>query len=258
MKMKMCWILLMLLALGGGVFAEEPELAPEEIAWRTFNRSEGVDKTAVLTLKIERRGATRTRVAQIYSQYKDHTEKTLIRFTTPPEVAGFSFLSYERKDSDRPGEQWIYLPASKRVMRIAGNDRRSAFMDSDFSYEDLSGQNPKDSKHRLLGKEKINGGSCYILESVALQREMTYSKTVAWIDTESFIMRRAELYDKSGELQKVLIVSDLVKIDGIFTALSFNMKNFKKQSQSTLSFSKVAFNQNLDDQLFSERSLMNR
>ena len=39
-----------------------------------------------------------------------------------------------------PDDQWLYLPALKRVKRISSDNRSGAFVGSEFAYEDLSSQ----------------------------------------------------------------------------------------------------------------------
>ena len=68
-------------------------------------------------------------------------DKSLMEFITPADVKGTKFLSYEHVNKD--DDQWLYLPALKRVKRIASKNKSGAFMGSEFSYEDLSAFNVK-------------------------------------------------------------------------------------------------------------------
>ena len=70
-------------------------------------------------------------------------DKSIIVFTEPRDVKGTSLLTHaniEPKDDD----QWLYLPALKRVKRISSSNRTGKFVSSEFSYEDLSTDEPED------------------------------------------------------------------------------------------------------------------
>jgi len=63
-------------------------------------------------------------------------DKTFGYFHDPADVKGSALLTFSHKtESD---DQWLYLPALKRVKRIASADKSGAFMGSEFAYEDLS------------------------------------------------------------------------------------------------------------------------
>src|SRR3989304_199091 len=79
-------------------------------------------------------------------------QKYFILFLRPADVRDMTFLvwKYPLKDSDR----WLYIPAIKLVKRIAANDKRSSFVGSDFSYEDVSGRAVEEDNHVPFREEQ--------------------------------------------------------------------------------------------------------
>ena len=100
------------------------------------------DSIAVMTMKlINARGQEKTRHMKMKVLEGKDADKSLMEFSTPADVKGTKFLSYEHINKD--DDQWLYLPALKRVKRIASKNKSGAFMGSEFSYEDLSAFNVK-------------------------------------------------------------------------------------------------------------------
>jgi aldehyde:ferredoxin oxidoreductase len=71
-------------------------------------------------------------------EVKDDGDKSLTVFHTPRDVRGTALLTYSHGVD--PDDQWLYLPALRRVKRIASNNQSGPFMGSEFAYEDLSSQ----------------------------------------------------------------------------------------------------------------------
>ncbi|MGB1091371.1 MAG: outer membrane lipoprotein-sorting protein, partial [Oceanobacter sp.] len=63
-------------------------------------------------------------------------DKSLSVFDEPRDVKGTAFLSFSHPVGD--DDQWIFLPALKKVKRISSRNKSGPFMGSEFAYEDLS------------------------------------------------------------------------------------------------------------------------
>ncbi|MCU7884812.1 MAG: outer membrane lipoprotein-sorting protein, partial [Candidatus Thiodiazotropha sp. (ex Lucinoma annulata)] len=56
-------------------------------------------------------------------------DKTLVVFDEPRDIKGTALLSFSHKAGD--DDQWLYLPALKRVKRIASRNKSGPFMGSE-------------------------------------------------------------------------------------------------------------------------------
>src|SRR5690554_659202 len=75
-------------------------------------------------------GNTTVREIRVKSlEVKDDGDKNLMVFEEPKDVQGTAFLSYSHIAG--PDDQWIYLPALKRVKRIASRTKSGSFMGRD-------------------------------------------------------------------------------------------------------------------------------
>ena len=65
-------------------------------------------------------------------------DKSIFIFEHPRDVEGTAVLTFTHKVG--PDDQWLYLPALKRVKRISSDNKSGSFVGSEFAYEDLSSQ----------------------------------------------------------------------------------------------------------------------
>ena len=81
-------------------------------------------------------------------------DKSVITFDAPRDVAGTSLLSHT-KILD-PDDQWLFLPALKRVKRISSANKSGPFVGSEFAFEDLVSQELGNSSggHRPFGSSE--------------------------------------------------------------------------------------------------------
>ncbi len=179
-------------------------------------------------------------------------QRYYIYFHAPPDVKGTTFLvwKYPAKDDDR----WIFIPALKLVRRIAASDRRSSFVGSDFTYEDISGRDVSDETHTLLQSETLDGRSCYVLESRPVARA-DYARRLSWIDSERWIPLKEEYFDGRNQKTRVFSAGQVEEIDGHWTVTRRTMRSLQTGKRTDVSFQDVSYDQSLPDNLFTERAL---
>jgi outer membrane lipoprotein-sorting protein len=180
--------------------------------------------------------------------------RTVIVFHRPASVQGTRFLVKENENRD--DDQWIYLPALKRVRRIASGEGDQAFMGTDYTYDDLKSRDVSEDRHTLLREERYNGRDCYVVRSVPKEPgDSQYSKRVQWVAKDIWIPLKAELYDKDGDLKKVQTVHELKQVQGYWTPMKATMENVQSGHATKLDIDKIRYNEDLDPDLFSTRYL---
>ena len=81
--------------------------------------------------------ATRAlRIATLEKPDESVGDKSLVVFDTPRDIQGTALLSHA-KILD-PDDQWLYLPALKRVKRISSSNKSGPFVGSEFAFEDFT------------------------------------------------------------------------------------------------------------------------
>ncbi len=205
---------IILLIVSTSLFASSP--TGEEIMWNVYNRDTGNNMKANLKMEIQNsRGQIRERdIVQVSQENEDRIEKKLMFFLSPADVKDTGFLSISYPD-DRDDDQWIYLPALKRVKRIASKNKNDSFMGSDFTYDDMGTRNPNKDTHTLLGTTTVDGEECYIVESIPKEKNKEFDRTVTYIVKDEWYGLNKE-YHYKGEMVRELTIEELEVIDGIF------------------------------------------
>lgn len=133
-------------------------------------------------------------------------DKYLVIFLTPPIQKGQKFLM-------NGDNMWMYLPKSKRVMRISAKEKSMGgeANNSDVMRVDLV----KDYHIKYIGDEKMNDIMCYKLELTGRNRKVAYSKVVYWISKDGKMPVKRELYSISGKLMKNWYFEDVKMLNNV-------------------------------------------
>lgn len=180
-------------------------------------------------------------------------QKYFMYFFQPADVKDMTFMVYKYpvKDDDR----WLFVPAINMVRRIAAQDKRSSFVGSDFTYEDVSGRDIGDDTHAIVKEEKLGARDCYVVKSTPKAADVDYSYKLSWIDKASFLPVKEEYYDRRGELYKVFTADEVKDVKGFPTVTKRTMKNLQSGHRTEVTYIKSDYNIGIEDSLFSERYL---
>lgn len=187
---------------------------------------------------------------------EDGSEQSLIVFDEPRDVAGTALLTHERLDGD--DDRWLYLPALKRVKRIAGSGQSGAFMGSEFSFEDLGGQSVEKYDFRWLRDEDRDGMPMHVLERRPRDENSGYVRQIVWMDQAELRLHRVEFYDRRDQLLKTLSVDGFVAAKGDrWRPQTLTMVNHQNGKSTVLAFSDYRFDNGFSDADFDDRRLAN-
>ncbi|MDA3793150.1 MAG: outer membrane lipoprotein-sorting protein [Elusimicrobia bacterium] len=230
------------------------ELTALKIIQNVYSRAEGEDMQAELTMTLmNKRGNKRERKIKQYSKDYDAMEKKVMFFISPSDVRDTSFMNWSYDEEGRYDDQWIYLPALKRIKRISSDSKSDYFMGSDFTYDDLGDRHPYEDTHRLLREEKFDNEDCYVVESIPKEEEYMYSKTATWIIKDKWLGLKKEFYDEDGDLLKVLSVKKYEKIKDYWIITNTEMHNKQKDHMTKMMLADIIIDGGIDDTTFTER-----
>ncbi len=253
MKFKGIAIALFLMAS----IAANAQLSGREIVKRAYNLPSGDDQTSQLTMTlINKSGQTRVRKIQQYTKDFGSVEKSIMFFMSPADVKNTSFMNWSYDDENKEDDQWIYLPALKKVKRISSDSKSDYFMGSDFTYDDLGDRKLDADVHKLLREETVNGHACYVVESVSKDEDYMYSKTITWIRKDNFVGMKKEFYDEDGELLKTLSIKEVKKISGYWIITHSVMQNVQNNHKTIIKLSNISINTGVPASKFTERMMM--
>lgn len=212
------------------------------------NRPDSEISVSEMTI-VHKSGARRVRKIKVWMKGDDYI---LVRFLSPANVKGTGFLSVNDNN-------WLYLPALRKVRRIATKEIGGSFMGSDFSYDDVSGYSWEDDFNtKLIAVEKYKEHDCYILELIPKNpEELSYSRLKRWVDKENFYSVKTEYYDRHGELLKVLYSSEFEKSGGHWVTKRNEMHNVRKGSKTIIIIKEIE-NPEIPKMIFTTRQLEKR
>lgn len=192
----------------------------------------------------------RTRTLEV----ENDGDKSLTLFDAPLDVKGTAFLSHTHATA--PDDQWLYLPALKRVKRIASQNKSGPFMGSEFAYEDLSSQEVAKYTYKYLRDEEIDGRNCFVIERYPEYEYSGYTRQVVWIDQAIWRPVKLEFYDRKDSLLKTLVMRGYnVYQDRFWRPDEMHMENHQNGKNTTLIWKNYRFGNGLSDRDFDHASL---
>ena len=256
--MKIQSILIALLSLQLSLaLAETPEEKGLAIAIEADKRDNGwtdqiADMKMILTNK---NGDSSTRVMRITTLEVDGDgDKSLLIFDNPRDVKGTAFLSYTH--SLTPDEQWLYLPALKRVKRISSANKSGPFVGSEFAYEDLSSQEVEKYKYKWLRDEVVDGRDSFVIERYPQYEHSGYTRQILWLDKEMYQPNKLEFYDrKNAKLKTLLFLNYEQYLNQYWRPGEMQMANHQTGKSTSLTWENYQFRNGLTDRDFDKNTL---
>lgn len=243
------------LLLGGSAAADpSPKVIVQKAIDNQVFNLKGAQMQMAMLLK-DRRGKKRERQMFTRTLQIKGLNKTLTRFTAPPDVAGTSFLFLERKDRD--DDQFMFLPALKVVKRIAGSQKNASFMGSDFTYADLESRDLEDAAHKRLADDTVGKSQCYQIEAIPKKRE-AYGRLVTWIRKKDNVFMRTRFFDTKGKLVKVLYIKEVKKVGDSKVPTRLKLSNKQTGHSTLLVVTNIKTRSDMPESDFTVRALKKR
>ncbi len=244
--------------------ADSGSLTAAEVMQRVATRPDGDSSERTVRIElIDRRGTVREQTTRAFRKQTADGRRTAIFYLEPANVRGTAFLTYDYANAE--DDQWLYLPALRKVRRVPAAQRGDYFLGTDLNYEEVRSDNRVTLGDwsfgtQSLAPETIDGVSCIVVEgtaaSPAIARELGYSRARWHVDPATWMSRRTEYWDQSGNRLKTVDNRDLKQVDGIWTPGRIEAINHKTGHRTVLHMSEIKFGKPLADQLFTQQQLM--
>ncbi len=257
MKRIYLFALSILLLLPVSPSAETPQEKGLAIAIEADRRDTGFgDFTAELLMTLKNRhGDESTREIKTSNlEVKGDGDKTLSLFESPRDVKGTAFLSFSHKTG--PDDQWLYLPALKRVKRISSSNKSGSFMGSEFAYEDIASNEVEKYTYHYIKEVPCNGHRCFEYERFPVDPNSGYTRQIVWMDTGEYRIQKIVFYDRKDSLMKTLVYKDYNKyMKKYWRASEMYMENYQTGKSTRLKWENYRFRTGLKDKDFNKNAL---
>ncbi len=185
--------------------AQTPEERGLEIAEESDRRANGFDdfKAEMEMILKNAQGDESRREVRVWGlEVEGDGDKGLSIFDEPADVKGTAMMTYSHKVE--PDDQWLYLPALKRVKRIASRNKSGPYMGSEFAYEDIGSQEVEKYTYKYLRDEACGKLECFVVERYPVDEYSGYTRQVTWIDKQEYRPQKTVYYDRKNALLKTL------------------------------------------------------
>lgn len=261
--MKNICVLITFLLLGTvpltGVLAETPEEKGLRIAQEADAYDKGFgDFTADMLMTLRnRKGQESVRQIRIRTLEVDGDgDKSMSIFDEPADVKGTAMLTFSH--GLKPDDQWLYLPALKRVKRISSRNKSGPFMGSEFAFEDLGSQEVEKYSYRYLREAPCGEWQCHVIERKPQYKYSGYTRQVAFIDKDKYRIHRVEFFDRKNKPLKTLEFSGYQQYLGhYYRPDKMVMSNLQNGKSTTLEWKNYKFQTGLSDRDFNKNKLKN-
>ena len=241
------------------VRAETPEEKGLAITQEADRRDLGwVSSATVLHMVLRNRhGDSSTRELSIQSLEMNEPglgDRSLTVFSSPRDVDGTAFLSHTK--ITEPDDQWLYLPALKRVKRISSSNKSGPFVGSEFAFEDLTSQEVEKYTYKYLRDETFDGNVCFVVERYPVYENSGYTRQIVWIDQAEYRPMKIEYHDRKDALLKTLIFEDYRQYKGQYwRAHTLSMENHQSGKSTELTFEEFQFDTGVSETAFTSARL---
>lgn len=241
-------------------FSQASTPDPEELMVKVKERDQGKDRVSDVDLiQTLDDGFVRTRSLKMYEKEYGKERKGVLYFTAPSNTAGTGLLmqSYA-EESGKDDDQWLYLPALRKVKRIATNSKEGPFLGTDFSFADIERMRISDYQYFYKGQQEIDGAMVHVVEAKTedgLENPRTgYSRRMVYIDPVKNLIVKDEIFREGRMIKRFEVVSSKV-IEGFWTVTEAKMDNLVEGGDTRLVRKGTKYNQALKDNLFSQRTI---
>jgi len=202
-----------------------------------------------------RQGEESTRYIRVRTlEQLDDGDKSLTIFDEPADVKGTAFLSFTHRSG--PDDQWLYLPALKRVKRISSRNKSGPFMGSEFAYEDISSQELDKYTYKYLRDEILQGMECFVIERDPVDENSGYTRQEVWIDKAEYRPQQIVYYDRKNTRLKTLTFSEYRQyLDQYWRAQVMHMQNHQTGKSTVLTWNDYRFQTGLTERDFNRNNL---
>jgi len=238
--------------------AKTSEAKGLEIAKEIEMRGNGyIDYTASLLMVLQNKhGNISSRNIRVHTlEVEGDGDKNLIIFDRPKDLRGTAFLTFTYKTDD--DDQWLYLPALKRVKRISSRNKSGSFMGSEFAYEDIASQELEKYEYLWVRDEVYDGEDCFVIERYPVDKKNTgYTRLLTWVDKSNYRIQKVEYFDRKETLLKTLTMNKYnVYLNRFWRSHEMVMVNHQNGKMTRLEWSDFKFQGGLQSHDFNKSSL---
>ena len=159
-----------------------------------------------------------------------------LTFVAPADQRGVELLVIARRD-EAP-LQYLWLPRSSELRRIAGAERGGRFQGSDFSFADFEDRDLAAAEVVLRGDEVVSGVACHHLvitakrgAATAPRGDLEATRVEAWVAKDTRVALRVQFF-RGDELTRQLDVKRLQPLGDAVVPTRLVMRDLVRETRT--------------------------
>jgi hypothetical protein len=259
-RMMAVWFgLMMSTAAMAGPAAPAADMTAEQIIQKAMDKGAVGFKQGSAKLRMTittSKGEAKERGLQVSAMRgADGLLRSMVRFVTPADVNGTTYLVVEKKDA--LPDQYVFVPKAKVVRRIAAGTASATFFGSDFTFADLMPL-PASAKDQVaiekLADAEVGGQPVFVLSITPKVEGAPYGRVVTYVHKTLMVPLKIEYFDPQQRALKTLRVRKLQPINGEQTPVDLEMKT-ENGSKTELYLDEVNPKAELKESDFTEEAM---
>ncbi|MCZ8343073.1 MAG: outer membrane lipoprotein-sorting protein [Leptospira sp.] len=211
---------------------------------------------------IDKSGQERKRKTISYTRLSSNGVDNIrtTKFLSPADAKGTGILIAENQSGD--DDISLYLPALKKIRKIAAGGKKDSFVGTDFSYSDIVGFRTDDWIYKSLGETNVQGKVCYLIEATAKTEKVSqstgYTKRILKIQKDNLLALAGESYDENGDLLKKFSFSEYEQVEpskNRWWSMKAEIQNVQTGHKTIILTENFKLDTSLEDKYFSARFL---
>lgn len=247
-------------ALPAAARAETPEQKGLRIATEAKKSDDGFGDYSVqgrMILRTAQGEAAVRAFSDRVLEVSGDSDKSVIVFDRPRDVKGVALLTHGHTVG--ADDQWLYLPAMKRVKRVSSANKTGSFVGSEFAYEDFNSNEVEKYRYRWLRDEACPVEpqlTCHVVERTPADPDSGYRRQVVWLDRQHYRGFKVDYYDRKDTLLKTLTARGYRQYAGRhWRPDQMTMVNHQTGKSTELQLSGYRFGTGLTDRDFDQKRL---
>lgn len=257
MKSETAFVILIACAAGISTASHGDETRGLEIMSEVDERATGFQGLTAQVTMILRSGKGKERERQFdlsLLEVDGDGDKQKIVFRKPADVKATALLTHSHVLAD--DDQWLFLPAFKRVKRISAANHSGPFVGSEFAYEDLATQDADNYINRYVGDEPVDDVPCFVVERLPRFDNSGYRRQMVYVDEDELRYQKIEFYDRENRLLKTLRLESYELFEQRFwRPLSMTMSNHQTGKSTVMRWEDIRYRTGLAASGFTAHAL---
>ena len=233
------------------LFCDEESV--EAILLKTIHRMDSINHQFSIHLKEtgKKEKLKNYQVSINWPEDEEILKQTRVKPIKEKKMKPSSFWEYRFTNGEKP-KRWMSMPVTGKLkdMSHKKSSKKFTLADLEFTQKEIT-----ENEHSILSTEELGDFEVHIIQSVKKGKKgkVKNSKKL-WINTNNYLIHKAEFYTKSGRLYRTVDCTNIQEIDGISFPSTIFVNDLKSKSEIHVQLENIIINPIFESGLFTPQN----